>query len=300
MNIAKINLEVARCLDCPYCHKPDGYPAYHCTHDLHNPGIEVGEGEVIPDFCPFVLERLEKMLKKVADCPATTIPKKYIAEIGRRQKDDPDPKFGADHAWDHVKRVVDFGDEFLEHCVAYGYLSSDSVQKEKILFKMAAYMHDIGLADTKMNHAIHSAGLAERFLMNPKNDISEEDVHVIVHAICNHSEGRETRTLTDAVLLISDKVDMTKERVNRVMEPILAEMLKIERVDFRFVGKNGKAKRAELCYFTDKEKKFDVLSLKKHPRFVSVPMRVALDYFRVPEFRFLVDGKLIDVKQIIG
>lgn len=297
-NVAKINLEVNECLECPYCRKPEGYADYYCQHDLSNPGIEVGDGTDVPDYCPFVIQRLHVVLKNLEESTYASIPKKYIAQIERRQREDPDPKFGADHGWKHISDVTAIGVDFLEHCVSYGFTTTNSVLKEKYLFRIAAILHDIGLADSKFNHAVHSSEMAKKFLSGPKVDIDEDDMEIIVHAIYNHSKGDETRTMVDAALVLADKLDVAKDRIIRETDRITSELKNVEKTEFKFVGAKGKVERAELRYFTNGE--FHVEALRDWPKSVSIPMQLSKGFFEVPEFLFLVDGKGIDVKKVLG
>ena len=258
----------------------------------------MGDGEAIPDFCPFVIERLEKVLKVIDEGSIGTIPKKFINQIERKQKDDPNPKFYADHGWGHVRRVTAIGKDFLESCVGYGYSSSNTVLKEKFLLEIAALMHDIGLADSARNHEIHSAELAKKYLSGPKVDIDLEDACTIVHAIYNHSKGDETQTIIDAALILADKLDVAKERIIRPEDEITKELLKVHATGFRFHGKLGKAKSAELWYETDEG--FNALALRDWPKAVSIPYRITTEFLGLSEFMFTINGRQIDFKGIIS
>ena len=297
-NVAKINLELEHCTECPYCRKPQGYSELYCQHDLYTPGIEVGDGDVIPDFCPFVIERLENVLKTIEDGSVGTIPKKYLNQIERKQKDDPDPKFGVDHAWSHIRDVTAFGKAFLGDCVEYGYSTPNTVQKEGILLAIAAYLHDIGLADSSRNHEIHSAELAKKYLSGPKIDIDVEDAYTIVHAIYNHSKGEETRTIVDAALVLADKLDVVKSRVVRPTDEFVKEMTKINKASFRIYGRDHKAEGAVLRYEADEG--FDVAKMKLHPKHIQIPKMIATEYLGLPTFKFMVNDEVVDIKGIIG
>ena len=300
-NTAKIKLEIDKCIDCPYCYKPQGYVDFYCRHDLHSPGIEVGDGEAVPDYCPFVIQRLDAVLNEIVGMTDGRIPKKFINEIERKQRDCPNSRFGADHAWKHINSVMETGKIFLEHCTTFGFSTANTVLKEKYLFWIAALMHDIGLADTNINHAIHSAELAKKYLS--RVDIDEKDAATIVHAISNHSDGGETQTIVDAALILADKLDVTKNRLTKDRaiidnDAIFAEMQKIEKVEFYFFGRDGKAEGAKLRYSTSGD--FNVSALSSWPKCVTIPKKVALEYFKVPKFRFFVDDEEIDVKTVFG
>lgn len=294
-NVAKINLEINRCVECPYCYKPEGHSECFCRHDLKNPGLELGDGETIPDFCPFVIERLQKVLKTIDGCSCASIPKRYLMQIKKRQKDDPNPKFGADHSWLHVRNVTQIGLKFLEDCSRFGYSSPDTIQKEKLLFQIAAYMHDIGLADSAHNHAIHSSELAKKYLSGPKIDIDVEDVYTIVHAIFNHSDGEDTRNIVDAALILADKLDVTGRRIVRVTDKITAAVQHIVDAQYEIYGEKT-AKGARLKYVTDGG--FDISAIKLWPKCIMVPKRITEKYLGIPEFHFLIDDEEIDIKAL--
>lgn len=297
-NVAKLNLEFERCVDCPYCTKPDDGKDFCCQHKLKKSVPEVGDGERVPDSCPFVIMRLQEVMKTIRDGTSSSIPKKFIVQIERKQKDDPNPKFFADHGWEHIRRVTAIGKRFLDDCVIYGYSSEETVEKEKLLFEIAAYMHDIGLADTFRNHEIHSEELAKKYLSGPKIDIDIEDACTITHAIYNHSKGEETDTIIDAALILADKLDMTAKRVARAEDDITREMLKIQNVEFKIVGESGIPRSVELRYET--EPGFKPLKLKDWPKAVSIPYQITTEFLGLSEFKFIVNNEEVDIKEIIS
>jgi hypothetical protein len=301
-NVAKINLEINRCVECPYCNKPEGCSECFCAHDLKHPGLELGDGETIPDFCPFVLERLRGVLAVIDNCSCGSIPKKYLNQIEKRQRDDPHPKFGADHSFGHAQSVTRIGIKFLESCVPYGFTTPNTIQKEILLFKIAAYMHDIGLADSAHNHAIHSAELTKAFFAkNPKIDIDMEDAYTIVHAISNHSDGAETRTMTDAALILADKLDVTSQRIVRVTDKITEAVTHIVSTKYELYGekKKGQMKAigARLIYKTDGN--FDVSAIKIWPKSIRIPQMITKDFLGLSEFHFVLDEEEIDIETVL-
>ena len=295
-NIAKINLSLSCCAECPYVRKNGG--EYYCTHDLKNLGLSVGGGDKIPDFCPFVLKRLEEVLKTMDSVSGYSIPKKYINQIERKQVDDPNPKFGADHGWKHAARVYKYGASFLESLIPYGLNSPDCIQKQELMLAIAAKMHDIGLADSAQNHSIHSAELTKKYFESKKVDIDLEDACVIAHAIYNHSDGEVTNTMVDAALILGDKLDVTSERIVRVTDKITAELTKVESVEYTIFGTNGNAEGAELSYIASDD--FDVEALKEWPKCVEIPKMITTKFLKLPTFRFMVNGEEIDIKKLIG
>ena len=295
-NVIKIDgIEIYHCSECPYHNCPGGHATYYCAHDLKNPGLDVGDGEKIPDFCPFVLERLEKVLEQTDTAISKINPARMLKQIEKRQEDDPNPKFAADHGTKHVERVCSYGGKFLSDLISHGRNTENSIQKQQLLLQIAAKMHDIGLADSPRNHAIHSSELAKRFLQSPKIDIGAQEAYDIAHAIYNHSDGRETTNLLDAALLLGDKLDVAKERIIRTPTPITIELLKVEKVEYVLTGDFKHLNGAELHYTTSGEN-FKIGALAEWPKCVSVPRAIAMDFLKIP-FKFIVDDVEIDMRK---
>lgn len=296
MNVAKINLEVKRCKDCPYVHK-DGR-LYYCTyHGLNNPGLSVEEGKEVPDWCPFVLLRLEKVLEKIQNDP--------VIKQGENALEG--PIFEAEHE----KRVYQYGRKFLEDCVGLGLLSNNSIQKLKLMLKIAVMFHNVGqlaLDGSWFKRSIlespytvtYSAELAKEFFEDKQVDIAGEDAKMIVHAISNHQTGDDTQNLLDAALLLGDKLDTVKDKVTNargaIQASVLAELLKVEGVEFQLSGENKKVQEAKLIYRTSGE--FDVSALSCCSECLSIPLFVAMD-LKASEFKFIVDDQEIDALEIL-
>lgn len=296
-NVAKISLEIRKCRDCPFVREQKGYAGWFCTHDLRTPGIEVNEN-MVPSWCPFVVGRLQEVLNTMNSVNDSSIPKKWINQIERKQEDHPDPKFGADHAWGHVLRVTEYGERFLEECVGFSILSNNEIQRLKLLLRISAMLHDVGLAESNRNHAIHSAEMAKKYLLSSKVDIDEEDVKEIYHAIYNHSDGRETRNYLDAALLIGDMLDVNRERMTRNTGSIIEELRKVTEVKYELFGKLAEPKGARLKYYTDGTG-FDVFKLRSWPKAVLIPQEITLGFLGLSEFRFFVDEKEVELKRVI-
>ena len=101
-------------------------------------------------------------------------------------------------------------------------------EKEICLAKIAGYMHDIGNAINRKNHAEYGALLANDILKQLQIDL--EDRLTIVSAIANHDEstGGALDTVS-AALIIADKTDV---RRNRVREKPKASFDVHDRVNF--------------------------------------------------------------------
>lgn len=85
-------------------------------------------------------------------------------------------------------------------------------EHEKELAKIAGFMHDIGNAVNRKNHAEYGALLSETILRN--TDLSLDDRVMIVSAIGHHDESTGgARDAVSAALIIADKTDVRRNRV---------------------------------------------------------------------------------------
>ena len=81
-----------------------------------------------------------------------------------------------------------------------------------MLQKIAGFMHDIGNAVNRKNHAEYGALLAETILRN--TDLPLDDRVMIVSAIGHHDESTGgARDAVSAALIIADKTDVRRNRV---------------------------------------------------------------------------------------
>lgn len=125
-----------------------------------------------------------------------------------------------DHSRTHAMVVAENAANVLQ---TLGYS-----EKEICLAKIAGYMHDIGNAINRKNHAEYGALLANDILKQLQIDL--EDRLTIVSAIANHDEstGGAMDTVS-AALIIADKTDV---RRNRVREKPKASFDVHDRVNF--------------------------------------------------------------------
>lgn len=85
-------------------------------------------------------------------------------------------------------------------------------EHEQELVKIAGFMHDIGNAINRKNHAEYGGLLADSILKNM--DISLEDRITIISAIAHHDESTGGATdVVSAALIIADKTDVRQNRV---------------------------------------------------------------------------------------
>jgi metal-dependent HD superfamily phosphatase/phosphodiesterase len=131
-----------------------------------------------------------------------------------------------DHSTIHTGIVAKNAGKILE---AFGYS-----QREIELAKIAGFMHDMGNAINRKNHAEYGALLANDILRN--TDMPLEDRIIVMSAIGNHDES--TGKAVDAVsaaLIIADKTDVRRERV-RTKEPAAFDIH--DRVNYAVTGQN--------------------------------------------------------------
>ena len=109
-----------------------------------------------------------------------------------------------DHSAAHTTLVAERAAYILE---VLGYS-----QHEIDLAKIAGFMHDIGNAINRKNHAEYGAILAETILRN--TDIPLDDRVLIVSAIGHHDESTGgAKDAVSAALIIADKTDVRRNRV---------------------------------------------------------------------------------------
>lgn len=109
-----------------------------------------------------------------------------------------------DHSQAHTALVAERAAMVLKE---FGYS-----EHEQELVKIAGFMHDIGNAINRKNHAEYGGILANEILKS--TDLSIEDRITIVSAISHHDEstGRAMDAIS-AALIIADKTDVRRSRV---------------------------------------------------------------------------------------
>ena len=133
-----------------------------------------------------------------------------------------------DHSTIHTGIVAKNAGKILE---AFGYS-----EREIELAKIAGFMHDIGNAINRKNHAEYGGLLANEILRN--TDMSIEDRITVVSAISNNDEytGKAVDEVS-AALIIADKTDVRRDRV-RTKEPAAFDIH--DRVNYAVTGQNLK------------------------------------------------------------
>lgn len=109
-----------------------------------------------------------------------------------------------DHSEKHCALVASHAGQILEEL--------GHSKKEIELAKIAGFMHDIGNAINRKNHAEYGAILANDILKS--TDMSVEDRLTIISAIGNHDESNGNAIdYVSAALIIADKADVRRNRV---------------------------------------------------------------------------------------
>ncbi len=112
-----------------------------------------------------------------------------------------------EHSLAHVTRAAETAAGLLK---ALGY-----PERTQELAKIAGYMHDIGNAVNRHDHAISGAIMAFRMLGNL--GMPAEEIAKIVSAIGNHDEGTGAPVSEiTAALILADKGDVRRSRVRAI------------------------------------------------------------------------------------
>ena len=159
-----------------------------------------------------------------------------------------------DHSEAHTALVAENAAKILAE---FGY-----GKKEQELAKIAGFMHDIGNAINRKNHAEYGGILANEILR--QYDLDMEDRITIISAISNHDESTAFPVNPiAAALILADKTDVRYTRVRN-----------IDPSSFDIHDKvNYSVKKAELTY----EKGWHItLSLT-----IDTSMCVVMDYFEI-------------------
>lgn len=110
----------------------------------------------------------------------------------------------AHHDYRHAIRVAGYCEKILRS-LGYG---EDIVCSAKV----AAILHDTGALQGKQNHAQRSYEFAKKYFK--ENNIKLNNESMILEAIKNHSDGFDTDNIIQLVLVLADKLDLTKARVS--------------------------------------------------------------------------------------
>jgi len=107
------------------------------------------------------------------------------------------------HGLQHVNNVIELTEKIL---IQLNY-DDEYIENAKI----AALLHDIGYGGIKKNHEIRSCEMAKCYF--EKNRIQLKYENEILDAIKSHRDGFDSDNVMGLVLLLSDKLDIKKNRL---------------------------------------------------------------------------------------
>ena len=122
--------------------------------------------------------------------------------------------------------------------------------------------------------------------------MSDEDIHIIEHAIRNHSGGTNLESVIGASLTFADKIDMSKNRMMRFIDgiPYHDNVKHILKIDLNVDSNN-----IIVNIITDGS--FNYACLKDHSKVIIKPTEMAK--YLNKNCIFQVDGKEIDLYNIV-
>jgi metal-dependent HD superfamily phosphatase/phosphodiesterase len=140
---------------------------------------------------------------------------------------------------------------YTDHSTAHTALVADRAayilrrlgfsEREQELARIAGFMHDIGNAINRKNHAEYGALLANDILKNLGMEL--EDRIIVVSAIGNHDESTGgAKDPVSAALILADKTDVRRNRV-RTQQPEKFDIH--DRVNYAVTGSSLKVEPDE-------------------------------------------------------
>ena len=148
---------------------------------------------------------------------------------------------------DHDLGVLGFTDHSTAHTAlvadraAYILRKLGYSEREQELARIAGFMHDIGNAINRKNHAEYGALLANDILKSVGMDM--EDRIIVISAIGNHDESTGgAKDPVSAALILADKTDVRRNRV-RTQQPEKFDIH--DRVNYAVTGSSLKVEPEE-------------------------------------------------------
>jgi metal-dependent HD superfamily phosphatase/phosphodiesterase len=148
---------------------------------------------------------------------------------------------------DHDLGVLGYTDHSTAHTAlvaeraAYILRRLGYSEREQELARIAGFMHDIGNAINRKNHAEYGALLANDILKNLGMDM--EDRIIVISAIGNHDESTGgAKDVVSAALILADKTDVRRNRV-RTQQPEKFDIH--DRVNYAVTGSSLKVEPEE-------------------------------------------------------
>ena len=127
--------------------------------------------------------------------------RKIYTDIEKREIINKDQAF---HNFEHITNVANMVKKIL----------SELNVNEEIIYKaeIASILHDVGALEGKENHAYRSYEFAKKYFKD--NKINFEGMDLVTEAIKIHSDGFETENIIALSLILSDKLDVKKNRIS--------------------------------------------------------------------------------------
>ena len=187
------------------------------------------------------------------------------------------------HGMGHAKRVMNYVEILLR-----GIGASDH---EIELGLIAAYLHDIGAIMGKQGHAERSADYVLMYLK--KMHMPDEDIHIIEHAIRNHSGGTNLESVIGAALTFADKIDMQKKRMLRFIDDnYFHENIK------HILDIHLSVNQENIVVDIITDGMFDYNSLTSYTKMITKP--VEMSNYLNRECVFQIDGKKMDLYSFVA
>ena len=189
-------------------------------------------------------------------------------------------KWDWEHGLGHYKRVAEYVQKILKQ------LSADERTIE--LGVVAALLHDIGLSESgnkKTNHAIKSSELFRKFLVG--TNITPEEEKILEHAIADHSNGNDIKSMVGLALVLADKLDVTYHRTENssIQDEMNKEIQKIRSVDIEINDR-------ELIVRYTTIDNFDINMLKNWEKAITIPKKIA-DYLNKNHVLIINDKEVL-------
>lgn len=127
----------------------------------------------------------------------------YIIEMYNKIDELSNTQLWATHGWSHVLNVM--------HTVEIVMKSLNYNDEMIECGRVAALLHDIGCIYGKENHAVNSYNIVSKYFED--KDITDEYKNIILDAILDHSEGKNSNNIINPALLFADKIDYDKTRL---------------------------------------------------------------------------------------
>ena len=112
--------------------------------------------------------------------------------------------------------------------------------------KIACLLHDTGAVYGKEGHALKSYEYAKNYFS--KNNITFEDIDLVLEAIKIHSDGFETDNIIALSLILADKLDVRKSRITQAGKKVVGNRQYTHIINIQIDILKGKMR---VCFMTD-------------------------------------------------